>query len=65
MEFLFKKMLRDIRSNWTQFFSVFLMATISVLIFSGMASVWTGLNSQVSAFADDSNMADIWVNIDE
>ncbi|MDY3215225.1 MAG: AMP-binding protein [Ruminococcus sp.] len=61
MEFLFKKMLRDIRSNWTQFFSVFLMATISVLIFSGMASVWTGLNSQVSAFADDSNMADIWV----
>ncbi len=47
MTYLFKKTLRDLRSNWTQFFSVFLMAAISVLIFSGMASVWTGLDNSV------------------
>lgn len=61
MGYLLKKMLRDIRSNWTQFVSVFLMAMISVLIFSGMASVWTGLNSEVDAFVKETNMADLWV----
>lgn len=61
MSYLLKKMLRDIRSNWTQFFSVFLMATISVLIFSGMASVWTGLNRSVDDLVEDTDMADLWV----
>lgn len=61
MGYLFKKMLRDLRDNWTQFFSVVLMATISVLIFSGMASVWTGLNSAVDDYVKETNMADSWV----
>lgn len=61
MGYLFKKMLRDIRSNWTQFLSVFLMAAISVLIFSGMASVWTGLNKSVDKLVADTEMADLWV----
>ncbi len=61
MGYLLKKMLRDIRSNWTQFVSVFLMAMLSVLIFSGMASVWTGLNSEVDEYVDKTNMADMWI----
>lgn len=61
MNCLFKKMLRDLRVNWSQFVSVFLMAAISALIFSGMASVWTGLNKTVDTFISDTYMADIWV----
>ncbi len=61
MGYLFKKMFRDIRNNWTQFFSVFLMATVSVLIFSGMASVWTGLNKSVDDLVKKTEMADLWV----
>jgi putative ABC transport system permease protein len=37
------------------------MAMISVLIFSGMASVWTGLNSKVDAYVEDTDMANLWV----
>jgi len=62
MGFLLKKMLRDMKNNWTQFASVFLMATISIMIFSGMASIWTGMNHQVKTYTEKTNMSDLWVN---
>lgn len=65
MKFLFIKMFRDIKNNWTQFVSVFLMSMISVLIFSGMSSVWTGINHQAKEYVVESNMADSWVQARE
>jgi len=62
MGYLMKKMLRDFKNNWTQFVSVLLMALISVLIFSGMASVWTGIDHQVDSYIKKTNMADLWVS---
>ncbi|MBQ9886957.1 MAG: ABC transporter permease [Lachnospiraceae bacterium] len=61
MKYLNIKMLRDMKQNFTQFIAVFLMAAISVLIFSGMASVWTGLNKVVSDEVSDTNMADYYI----
>lgn len=61
MKYLYIKMFRDVKTNWTQFVSVFLMSMISVLIFSGMSSVWTGINHQAKQYVKESNMADSWV----
>jgi putative ABC transport system permease protein len=62
MKYLIKKMLRDVQQNYTQFIAVFLMATISVMIYSGMASVWTGLSSTVKEEVDETNMANLYVS---
>lgn len=43
MKFLSIKLVRDLKRNWTQFFSVFLMAFLSVLVFVGLQGVWGGL----------------------
>lgn len=43
MKYLFIKFFRDIKGLWSQFFSVFAMAVISLMIFAGMSSVWTGM----------------------
>ena len=46
MRYLHIKLLRDLRQNWQQFFSVFLMSLLSVLIFgSAGAIVYTRLKS--------------------
>lgn len=61
MKFLNIKLRRDIRKNWRQFFSVFLMALLSVLIFMGLQGVYSGLGSSVSKFIHSSNLPDSWV----
>ena len=44
MKYLFVKLRRDMTKMWTQFFCVFMMALLSVMIYSGMEGVWHGLN---------------------
>ncbi|GAB2023834.1 ABC transporter permease [Pseudolactococcus yaeyamensis] len=61
MEFLNIKLRRDFRKNWTQFFSVFLMAFLSVLIFVGLQGAWHGLEVSLNKYIDNSNLADSWV----
>lgn len=61
MRYLWIKMFRDLKQHFTQFVAVFLMATVSVLIFSGMASVWTGLNHVVQHETASTHMADYYV----
>lgn len=61
MKFLNLKLRRDIFHNWTQFFSVFLMAFLSVLIFVGLQGAWHGLEVSLNEFASDSKLADSWV----
>ena len=43
MKYLNKKFGRDILQQWKQFVSVLVMALISVSIYCGMSSVWTGM----------------------
>ena len=44
MKYLNKKFIRDIMQQWKQFVSVLIMALISVSIYCGMSSVWTGMD---------------------
>ena len=62
MKFLNRKLRRDLRRNWTQFFSVFLMATLSVLIYVGLEGVWHGMQTSVDDFTRESQLADAWIH---
>lgn len=61
MLFLTRKLRRDIVRNWTQFFSVFLMAFLSVLIYVGLEGAWHGMDTQLNRYIKDSNLANEWV----
>ena len=61
MTFLNLKLRRDFRKNWTQFFSVFLMAFLSVLNFVGLQGAWHGLEVSLDTYIKDANLADSWV----
>lgn len=62
MKFLNRKLRRDILSRWTQFFSVFLMAFLSVLIYTGLEGVWHGMDTSLNAYMKSNRLADSWVN---
>lgn len=61
MKYLNIKLYRDILRHWTQFFSVFLMALLSVLIFVGLQGAWKGLEVSLNNFIENSNLPNIWV----
>ena len=58
---LFKKMLRDIKINKTQFIAIFLMAFIGIFAYTGIYSEYYGLVQTSDGFYTDTNMADAWV----
>lgn len=62
MYFLNQKLKRDIFRNWTQFFSVFLMALLSVLVYVGLEGVWYGMETSVSNYVEEANLADAWLH---
>lgn len=61
MRFLNIKLRRDIFRNWTQFFSVFFMAFLSVLVFTGLQGAWHGLEVSLDKYIEESNLPDAWV----
>lgn len=61
MKYLFIKFFRDIKGLWSQFFSVFAMAVISLMIFAGMSSVWTGMEVSSEQYFSETDLADLWV----
>ncbi len=58
---LIRKMLRDMKIHRTQFISIFLMAMISVFIYSGISSEWNGMQSQADRYYSENNLADLWI----
>ena len=54
MRYLHIKLLRDLRQNWQQFFSVFLMSLLSVLIFVGLQGAWHGLEKSLESYLKQS-----------
>lgn len=61
MKFLNRKLRRDIARNWTQFFSVFLMAMLSVLIFVGLQGAWHGLEVSLERYTKSYHLPNSWV----
>lgn len=60
MKYLNKKLLRDVKNNWAQFFSVFLMALLSIVVFVGLQGAWHGLQDSVGSFINKSTLANYW-----
>lgn len=60
MKYLNKKLLRDVKNNWAQFFSVFLMALLSIVVFVGLQGAWHGLQDSVDGFINKSTLANYW-----
>lgn len=62
MKTLLKKMFRDLWQLKAQFCSVFLMAFLGLLIYSGIEGVWLGMSNHGTEFFSQTNLADAWVN---
>lgn len=60
MKYLNRKLLRDVKNNWAQFFSVFLMALLSIIVFVGLQGAWHGLQNSVNEFVNNSTLANYW-----
>lgn len=58
---LFKKMLRDMQHNKTQFISIFIMAFLGVFIYSGIGGEWVGLQKTSDTYYDTTNFANVWI----
>ena len=56
-----KKMLRDIKSNFAQFFSVFLLSLVAMWCYTGFQSEVVGGNKARADFEKDTNFADGWI----
>ncbi len=62
---LFKKLMRDMRAHKTQFISIFLMAFLSVYVYSGIGGEWAGLQHSGDSFYKETKMADAFVYGDD
>lgn len=58
---LFKKMLRDIKINKTQFIAIFLMAFLGVFAYCGIYGEYYGLVQTSDGYYSQTNMADGWI----
>ena len=64
MKYLNLKLRRDIIRHWQQFFSVFLMSLLSVLIFVGLQGAWHGLDKSLASFISASHLPTVWIQAD-
>jgi putative ABC transport system permease protein len=58
---LFRKMLRDLKGNLTQFVSIFLMIFMGIFIFTGMNAVGQGMDQSSKKFYKETNIADAYL----
>jgi len=58
---LFRKMLRDLKENLTQFISIFLMIFMGIFIFTGMNAVGQGMDQSSKKFYEETNLADAYL----
>lgn len=61
MPILARRAFRDIRSHWTQFFSVFLMTVLSVTVFGGLDASWRGMQQALDDLDQQAGMPTLWV----
>lgn len=60
---LFAKSLRDIQKSKAQFISIFIMATLSVTIVTGLDSLWKTIHDHADIIYAATNVSDLWVNV--
>ena len=57
---LTRKMFREIKSNFGQFFSLFLLSFLAVALFATFKSSNTGAYKAMKKFHEECNLADGW-----
>ena len=60
---LFIKSLRDMRKSKAQFISIFIMATLTVFIMTGLDSIWFTVEKHADAMYQSANMSDLWITV--
>lgn len=58
---LLRKMCRDMRNNLAQFISIFLLAILGVLVYSGINAEWYGMQTEVEKYYVETCLPDLWV----
>jgi len=58
---LFRKMLRELKRNMSQFVSIFLMTLMGILIFTGLNAVGQGMDQSSKKFYKQTNLADAFL----
>ena len=58
---LSKKMLREIRENFGQFFSIFILSALAVSLFIALKCNYLGASQAMKPFHEASNLADGWL----
>lgn len=58
---LFKKMLRDIAKNKSQFITIFLMVFLAIFAFSGVHSYMDGMIASSDTYYEQQNLQDLWI----
>lgn len=56
-----RKLWRDLKHHKMQFFSIFLMAFLGILVFVGLDAEGNGTEQSGNSFYEETNLADIWV----
>ena len=62
MKKLNKKILRDIKFNKAQFFTIFIMVFLGVFVFSGIHSYMDGMRRSGENYYNENNLQDIWLS---
>ncbi|WIV12933.1 ABC transporter permease [Proteiniborus sp. MB09-C3] len=58
---LLRKMLRDMKNNTGQFISIFFMAILAMLVFSGINAEWYGMKTESDKYYEETSLPDIWI----
>ena len=58
---LFKKMLRDMRTNLTQFVSIFIMSILGVLVLTGIHAEWYGMKTETDRYYQENKLPSLWM----
>ena len=56
-----KKLIRDLRRNWSQFFVIFMMVLLSVMVFAGVHAYMDGMRISAEQIYEKYNLADMWL----
>ena len=56
-----KKLIRDLRRNWSQFFVIFMMVLLSVMVFAGVHAYMDGMRISAEEIYGKYNLADMWL----
>lgn len=59
---LFKKCLRDIKLNKSQFLNIFIMVFLGIFVFAGIHSYMDGMRTSGERFYENNNLADLWLS---